>query len=251
MKPGYTLSLIAASAAILVFVIQGSLQPNYSLIVDILIDIFSGAALASAVFSLMRYERGLGTRSGAVWWSFTGGIFLWFLGEVTWSVYSDLLNVPVPYPSLADAFYLAGYFPLFAGFYVYMTYFRQAFSRRMILASLGIIIVSAVLVFVFLLGPVLATEENQMAKVFDFAYPLLDLVLLSVTILGLGLLVRGRLGTAWLFFTAGVLMNVFGDMVFSYTTAQGAYHTGSLPDLFFLEGYVAFALAFYLHRKEL
>ncbi|HEV2139432.1 MAG TPA: hypothetical protein VGR53_11405 [Nitrososphaerales archaeon] len=37
----------------------------------------------------------------------------------------------------------------------------------------------------------------------------------------------------------------YGDILFSYTTAQGIYYSGSLPDLLFMEGYVSFALAFY------
>lgn len=200
---------------------------------------------------MTRYRAGLGSRPGQIWSMLTGGILLWFLGEVTWSVYYDVLNVSVPYPSVADAFYLSGYIPLFAGFYFYVTYFRPAISRQVVLGVMGAILASAAVVLVLLIGPVLATSGEPLAKFFDFAYPLLDLALLSMALLGLGLLVKGRLGTAWLFFNVGILLNVLGDLLFTYTTALGTYYLGSLPDLFFMQGYVSFALAFYLHGKEL
>jgi hypothetical protein len=248
---GYFVSLFAATAAVVVFIFQGSYQSSYGTTVDLLTDVFAGGAFVSAGVSLARYEIGFGTRSGKVWWSFTVGIFLWFLGEITWSAYTYILKVPIPYPSVADVFYFSGYFPLFIGFYLYVTYFKQAFSRRISLVALVTILASASIVFVFLISPVLASSEAVLEKFFDFAYPLMDLLLLSTAIVGLGLLVRGRLGIAWLLFTAGILLNVFGDLLFSYSTIQGTYYNGSLPDLFFLEGYVAFGMAFFLHRKEL
>jgi hypothetical protein len=251
LRTGYVVSFVGCLALIAVFIFQESYASVYEVMTDALIDITAGVALASAGATMTRYQTGLGTRSGQVWSMFTGGILLWFLGEVTWSVYYDVLNVSVPYPSVADAFYLSGYIPLFAGFYFYVTYFRPAISRRVVLGVLGAILASAAVVLILLVEPVLTTSEEPLARFFDFAYPLLDLALLSLALLGLGLLVRGRLGIAWFFFNVGILLNVLGDLIFTYTTAQGTYYVGSLPDLFFMQGYVSFALAFYLHRKEL
>ncbi len=251
LRAGYGVSLVGCLVLIALFIFQESYASIYGALTDVLIDIVAGVALVSAGAAMTRYQAGFGTRSGQIWLLFTGGILLWFLGEVTWSVYYDVLNINIPYPSLADAFYLSGYIPLFAGFYFYVTYFRPAISRRVVLGVLAVILASAVVVLVLLVGPVLATTEEPLVRFFDFAYPLLDLALMSMATLGLGLLVRGRLGGAWLFLNVGVLLNVIGDVLFSYTTAQGTYYAGSLPDLLFMEGYVSFALAFYLHRKEL
>ena len=45
------------------------------------------------------------------------GIFCWFIGEMTYMTYQFILNVPVPYPSIAEVFYFLGY-----GFLIYHTY---------------------------------------------------------------------------------------------------------------------------------
>ncbi|HZW85464.1 MAG TPA: hypothetical protein VFE91_06155 [Nitrososphaerales archaeon] len=205
----------------------------------------------SAGRTMLGYETRLSTRSGRIWVSFTAGIVLWFLGELSWAYYTIGLQIQIPYPSAADAFYLAGYFPLMLGLFLYVAYFRSAISTsKMIVVALAILGSAAAIVYA-LLGPIFAASEPALTFFFDLAYPLLDLVLLSLAILGLGLLVRGRLGNAWALLTTGVLLNVLGDLLFSYTTASGTYYNGSISDFIYLWGYLAFALAFYVHHKEL
>ena len=46
-------------------------------------------------------------------------------------------------------------------------------------------------------------------------------------------------------------MNVFGDLMLSYTNLNGAYYSGHPLELFFHIGYIFFALAFYTHTKQL
>ena len=45
------------------------------------------------------------------------GIFCWFIGKMTYMTYQFILNVPVPYPSIAEVFYFLGY-----GFLIYHIY---------------------------------------------------------------------------------------------------------------------------------
>ena len=45
------------------------------------------------------------------------GIVFWFLGEATYLFYQSVLNIPVPYPSIAELFYFIGY-----GFLIYHIY---------------------------------------------------------------------------------------------------------------------------------
>jgi hypothetical protein len=41
------------------------------------------------------------------------------------------------------------------------------------------------------------------------------------------------------------------DLLFSYTTLQGTYYNGHPLELFYHWGYILYALAFYVHTKEL
>jgi len=77
------------------------------------------------------------------------------------------------------------------------------------------------------------------------AEAILGLLIFTVTRL------KGAIGGAWLFINAGILMNVVGDMLFSYATSQKTYFSGHSLDLFFYWGYIFFALALYTHMKEL
>jgi hypothetical protein len=176
---------------------------------------------------------------------------LWFLGELSWAVYTFAFSVEIPYPSIADIFWLAGYIPLFLALYVYARLFASVLSKRTIALIATIIIILGVLVSVALIIPVMGVEENLATFAIDLAYPLLDIALLSTALVGLAIFQKGSLGKSWLWIILGILLNVAGDMIFSYTTAQGTYYNGHPSELLFVYGYLLFMIAFYVHTKEL
>jgi hypothetical protein len=102
-----------------------------------------------------------------------------------------------------------------------------------------------------LIVPILGVEENLATFAIDLAYPLLDIALLSMALVGLAIFQKGNLGKSWLWVIMGILLNVAGDVIFSYTTAQGTYYNGHLSELLFIYGYFFFTIAFYVHTKEL
>jgi hypothetical protein len=102
-----------------------------------------------------------------------------------------------------------------------------------------------------LITPILGAEEDLITILVDFAYPLLDLVLFSVSVLGLAVFLKGRLGKSWLLINVGILSNVIADILFSYTTTQETYYSGHPLELLYHFGYLLFLLAFYIHTKEL
>lgn len=119
---------------------------------DILFVIVSGGC--AAVGGLMVRTWGLRGKFGYVYTGLFLGVVLWFLGEATWAIYEVLLKVPVPYPSVADVFYLAGYLPAAAGMVGFMLFFGRNLSRRKALLGsiLGLAIV--VVIFIAILSPV-------------------------------------------------------------------------------------------------
>jgi hypothetical protein len=62
---------------------------------------------------------------------------------------------------------------------------------------------------------------------------------------------NGKLGKSWLLINLGILSNVCGDILFSYTTLQETYYNGHLLELFYHFSYIFFLLASYIHTKEL
>lgn len=216
----------------------------------------SGLAVLSSFLALRKYWDTIKSRLSRIWLGFTLGMLFWFLGELGWFVYTMILNVEIPYPSLADIFWLAGYVPLFLALLFYVQLFQPVISRRLFLISGFIVACVSILTFPLLIMPVLAEAPSDFAILFiDLAYPSLDLMLFLESVLGLSVFtiakVKSRVGTAWHIINAAILVNVLGDMTFSYTTLNGTYYNGHLQELLFLSGYLLFALAFYVHSKEL
>jgi hypothetical protein len=59
-------------------------------------------------------------RGGAGWYLIAGMLLLWTLGDALYSFYEPVTGRPPPYPSVADALYLAGYLFAAAGIVVYV-----------------------------------------------------------------------------------------------------------------------------------
>jgi hypothetical protein len=233
-----------------VYVFQGFYPEFISPLSNALFPVVASAAVFSSVFALRKYGPKL-NKFLMIWMCFTVGMTLWFLGELSWAIYTFLLNVEIPYPSIADIFWLGGYIPLLIALFVYSRLFVSVLSNRKKALIAAIIIILGVLVSAALIIPIMGVEENLATLIIDLAYPLLDIALLSMALVGLAIFQKGGLGKSWLWIILGIMLNVAGDMIFSYTTAQGTYYNGHLSELLFIYGYLFFTIAFYVHTKEL
>ena len=207
-------------------------------------------AFASALLCWRRYGFEIHRRFEAVWFLFTLGTGMWVVAEMTWATYYFVLNVPVPYPSVADVFYVGGYFPMILGLAFYFGAFSVAMSRqRLVAAAISIGIVALVA-----LGLVMPSELSKglgpLNTLVDLIYPILDLILFSLTALCLAIFLGGRISRWWVLFGAASLLYVVGDEYFLYQVAAGTYYNGSIDDMFFILGYLTFAIAFHAHRRE-
>jgi hypothetical protein len=231
-----------------------ALQPLYPNAIGPLSNIFSPACALSAFLCslscLRRYGFSRRLDFGAIWLLLALGMGMWVIAEATWAVYYFVVRVELPYPSLADLFYAGGYLPIIAGLVGYLETFHVALSKRRFGYALIGIVVAVVLALLFVLPVELAQDLSAVNLVTDMLYPVLDLVLLSLAVLSLAIFAGGRIATWWMLFGAGATLYVVGDEFFLYQVAHGAYYNGGVDDLIFLLGYLTFAMAFYVHRKE-
>lgn len=255
MRALYYIGLALGLFLGLIYLFQEYYVDSMMLISSVLAPLMAGLALFSAAFAMRRYWDSLRSRLSKIWIGFTLGMIFWFFGEITWAIYVLVLNVEIPYPSIADAFWLTGYVPLFVAIDLYVRLFRPALFKRTYFLSAAVVSAGSVALFAIVVPPIIAAEENVLALSISLAYPALDIMLFSEAILGLLIFtvtrLKGKVGLAWLFINAGIIMNVIGDLLFSYTTSQNTYFNGHPLDLFFYWGYLLFALAFYTHMKEL
>jgi hypothetical protein len=247
--PGFRAWLVIVVTLTAIF----ALQPLYPSLIGPLSNVFPTAcasgAFVSALICLRRYGFGLRTFE-VVWFCFALGTGLWALAEASWAIYYFLLNIQVPYPSVADIFYIGGYFPIIIGLGAYLGTFRVAMSTRRLGLAIAIIGTAAALALAFVLPIESAQNLSLVNLATDLIYPILDLVLLSLAILSLAIFYGGSIAKWWMMFGLGAALYVMGDEYFLYQVAAGQYYNGGLDDLLFLLGYLILALAFYTHRKE-
>ena len=233
-----------------IFAFQGFYEPEIGPISNILPAVCAFIAFVSAVSNVRRYGLSLKVPFQAVWLCFAIGTGVWVLAETSWAVYYFVLNIAVPYPSIADVFYISGYLPMLAALVLYYRTFRRSMQRRRLAVAVPVI-VGAVSLSLGLVIPLELSMNYPAIKIAtDMIYPVLDLTLLSAAILSIAIFIDGTIGRYWGVLAGGIILYVLGDEFFLYQVANGSYYNGSVDDLFFLLGYLAFALAFYIHRRE-
>jgi diguanylate cyclase (GGDEF)-like protein len=198
--------------------------------------VMSGAALACLLRGvLIRRER-------AAWLLVGGGISLWAVGDAYWIFHLSKLE-EIPYPSLADLFYLAGYPILYAGIAL-LTRARLGTGDGSawldgLIAALAVATVSIVF-----LEPALAggTEGTTAEVVVNLSYPLGDVILLSLVV-GAMALGGWRADFGWCVLAAGLAATAVADGVYLQQEATTGFESGTWPDTLWLLGAAAIALA--------
>jgi len=253
MKIPYLAGLAVSLVLALFYFFQESYLDLMSLFGNAFPPFIACVAVVSAAFALKKYWGNPGDKFSKIWVGFTLGMVCWFLGEVGWAIYTLVLNVEMPYPSIADVAWLIGYIPMIIAFNMYLRVFHFAISKTMYLVEVIAVAISSSALYSYLVFQILAgaAEVEMTELIVDIAYPTLDIVLFGLAMLGLFIFAKGKIAPAWLLISGAVLMNVAADMLFSYTTLNGTYYDGHWLELFFHWGYILFALAFYTHRKEL
>lgn len=217
-------------------------------ITDVLFVLVSGICTFFALLVVLKFGgRG---KFGSVHVGLFLAVFLWCLGEATWGVYEVGLHIPVPYPSLADIFYLAGYLPAIISILLALRLLSRGLTEIKMLVSslLGLIIIG--LVFSFLLNPLLSNSTGALTAVLDLAYPSLDSVLLILATMMLLIFEGAPPSTPWFWISVGMILTTIADISFSLGTLQGWYYSGHPIELLWLWGYIALTLGFDVQRKQ-
>jgi two-component system, cell cycle response regulator len=182
--------------------------------------------VASAMCLLAAATR---RRDRGAWLLIGLGLVLWSAGDLVWTVWLGDLENP-PYPSVADGLYLGSYIAIYAGLLgLLRTRLRAIRAAQWLDGAVGGLAAAAVvgaLVFPALVG---ITEGDTIDVVFSLAYPVCDVLLLTLIVMAFGLN-RWRVDRAWLLLGLGQFANVVADSAYSYQSAVGTYVAGSWVD---------------------
>ncbi|MDP3697853.1 MAG: hypothetical protein Q8R55_07675, partial [Candidatus Taylorbacteria bacterium] len=149
--------------------------------------------LLSGLFGIMLSKKWgfLSASLGRAIFFISVGLFMWGLGSVTFSYYNIVLDIAVPYPSLADVgfvlgppFWIIGLFNLGKG--IGAGYKMRAPRGKVIIALIvvfGLSVSYYLLVSVARSGVFDFTESGILKVTLDVLYPLFDTFLLTLIIL--------------------------------------------------------------------
>ena len=196
------------------------------------LELFAGfGCLARAV--LVRAERSAWFFIGAALLATTVGDILydfWYAGNP-------------PFPSAADAAYLAFYPLLYVGIALLLRRRVSAFSSSLWLDGLVAATAAGALASSVLVEVVVnSTHGSRLVVVTNLAYPVGDVLLLALIAFVFSV-TRWQPGRAWTLIAAGLLLNTVGDAVYLYRTAVGTYTEGTVLDLVWPVSLVLIALA--------
>ena len=173
------------------------------------------------------------------WFFFAAGLLAFSVGDVIFNLYADVWNKPAPVPSVADAFYLAGY-PLIAVGVALLFLGFGARQRRVGLIDAALLTVAFALAqWVFLMKDIVHSPGSTSSKVVALAYPAMDVILLS----GLAIF---SLSSAWRtiayrFLAASLVLLLVADEI--YGTNPDAYSARTWLDSGWLLSYVLWGVA--------
>lgn len=195
---------------------------------------------------------GLKSSMGRAMMFLSAGLFAWGVGNLIFAYYNLVLQVAVPYPSLADA----GFFLLYPLSAIgIMNFFRvtgASFALRkmsgktaLLIIPLSLIFLSYYLLFVVARGGVITYEGDVLKLVLDIAFPVGDVVVVTLAAVVYWLSYKylgGKFRKPIVFIIVGFISTYFADFLFSYTTTTETYFVGKWVDLFYPTAFLFISL---------
>lgn len=223
-------------------------KPDGKTTQQILSNLVSSGSAAAAFITAFVASRKHDDLPSMGWSLVTIGLGLFLLGEMSWGFQEIILGISVPFPSIADLFWLLGYVPLSLGL---LSTWRQL-QVGLGTAELIVIIIVAIAVFVLasalLLVPIaVSPDATLLEKALYIGYPLEDLIILVPAVSLVLIFGRTPLGRPWRFICAGLVLIALADLAFAYLSWRDLYgealnRPGNLIDLIWAWGYLAIAL---------
>ena len=188
-----------------------------------------------------RSSRG---RQRWAWLALTVGLLGWFFGDAVWAVNELVLAMgTAPFPSPADAGYLL--FPVAACIALILLPIGNVGQSQARLLLDGLVVAGSLFVISWSIGLEEifdASDETRFAFAVSVAYPVSDLVLLTVALLMLTRARRGQRAVITVFTMAIGLMAV-SDGAFVYLNADEDYLSGNLIDVGWVAGLLLLGVA--------
>ena len=210
--------------------------------VQVVDDVALGVLVIPAVVFATRAARSAHGRTRAAWVALIVGLCGWFAGEAIWAYYELILN-QAPFPSLADAGFLA----LPVGACVALLLFPDDYNRYSVGRAFldGVIVAGSLFLvsWVTVLGPLYeAGAKDRLGFVVSLAYPVFDVVILTVAAIVL-MRAQTHQRLVLMLLTVGLACIAVADSGFVYLQNTGRYASGNTIDIGWAAGFLLITVA--------
>jgi branched-chain amino acid transport system substrate-binding protein len=242
--------IISATISTLFIVLPPSLEDK-TFFSDLVAIISSGSAFALSMQVI--YRQKFKTIFGKLYAAIGLGLGLWFTAEIIWAYYELIQSIEIPFPSIADAFWLAGYVPFAYFLFGILCKFagppRSQIVRTFLISSIGIAVLVNILISLYQSAD-LSGDDGWLLYLVSSAYPVSDMVLIVPAIAAFLSLRKGRLTfTPWAHFALATIIFIIGDTGFGYFAVLGGMDELMwLWNPFYNIGYLAIANSLFWHR---
>jgi diguanylate cyclase (GGDEF)-like protein/PAS domain S-box-containing protein len=201
-------------------------------------NLLGASAAVAVVVGARRYRP----RGKLGWELIALGQILFVVGDVLAYNYEPLFGGKLPFPSIADAFYLANYPCLVVGLVVLLRASDPTRDHGTLIDALVVTVGVGTLSWVYLMAPYAHDVTLDLAtKVTSLAYPVMDLLLLAM---GARLVLGGaRRGASAALLAAALVALLATDAVYGWLLLHGGYETGGLLDAGWIAFYVLLGAA--------
>lgn len=226
--------------------------------------------VAGGAFAILGGLCGLTkARAWGAWGSYIGktvifislGLITWGIGSLVIGYYNLHFALAYPYPSIADVAYIASWPLWLIGMFNLSRATGVSFRIKRPMVQLGalfIMFVSFAISYYLLFvvareGIVTINQGNLLRLIFDFAYPLGDVVIVTSSLFLFGLSVNylgGRFKYPIMLIIAGFLMNYIGDVVFTYTNTVGTFYVSNWVDMLYVTTFFVLGMGINLVDKQ-
>ncbi len=175
----------------------------------------------------------LGARMNATrrlpWYLLAVAQTLFVTGDALAYNYERIFGTPLPFPSIADVFYLAFYPVLVAGMLLLIRERSDKRDTASLIDALIVTVAAGTLSWIYLMAPYAHDHTLSLpTKLTSIAYPMMDILVLGVL---LRLAVGGtRRSPAFWLLVSGTALLLATDAIYGWKLLHGGYNTGGVLD---------------------
>jgi hypothetical protein len=240
--PLLALGVVIAAGAYAYGLQGGSLQGRLTR--HVIAALLQIAAPLVAAFACTAAARAYapGDRERAVWLISAAAALAWAVGRVIFAGYQWLGGTALPYPSIADLFFVLFYILVAAALALEVRLVLPMIDRPVRLALLGLGVAAWVAGFLYILAPIMASGAGPAVKLLAAFYPTVAVFLIPA---GLAPAIGFRGGTsayAWLAVAASALCLAAASLGYAFLTWYNLYSDVHLVNGLWVLGFVLLAL---------